>query len=59
MADEGEKEPEGVFEAENYSLEMVREKGTRKVELFEKVKVRISDEAEESTGKRKLRLQLM
>ena len=58
MGGEGEKEPGGVFDAENYSLEIGGEKGTRKVDLFEKVRVRISDEAEESTGKRKIRLQL-
>lgn len=55
----GEKEPEGVFDAENYVLEILREKSSRKVELFEKVRVRIEDEAEESTGKRKIRLQLL
>ena len=59
MGGEGEKEPEGTFDAENYSLEIVREKGARKVDLFDNVKVRISDVAEESTGKRKIRLQLV
>ena len=55
---EGEKEPESVFDAEEYSLEIQGKKGKSTVELFQKVKVRISDEAEESTGKRKIRLQL-
>ena len=62
MGGEGEKEPEGVFDAEEYSLEISfgdTGKGKRKVELFQKLKVRISDEAEESTGKRKIRLQLV
>ena len=59
MGGEEEKEPEGVFDAEDYALEIQAEKVTRKVELFQKVKVRISDEAEESTGKRKIRLQLV
>ncbi|KAK3047549.1 exosome catalytic subunit dis3 [Extremus antarcticus] len=59
MGGEGEKEPEGVFDAEDYALEIQSEDGERKVELFEKVRVRISDEAEESTGKRKIRLQLV
>jgi exosome complex exonuclease DIS3/RRP44 len=59
MAGEGEKEPEGVFDAEQYSLEIVREQGPRTVQLFQKVQVRIQDEAEESTGKRKIRLQLI
>ncbi|KAI9779377.1 MAG: exosome catalytic subunit dis3 [Candelina submexicana] len=51
-------EPEAVFDAENYVL---RTEGTRKVELelFGKVRVRISDEREESTGKRKVRLELV
>ncbi|KAK5164965.1 exosome catalytic subunit dis3 [Saxophila tyrrhenica] len=56
---EGEREPESVFDAENYALQIEWEQGQRKVELFQKVKVRISDEAEESTGKRKIRLQLV
>jgi exosome complex exonuclease DIS3/RRP44 len=40
-------------------LEIVRTDGNRTVELFEKMRVRIEDEAEESTGKRKIRLQLV
>ncbi|KAK4634453.1 Exosome complex exonuclease dis3 [Fulvia fulva] len=59
LASEGEKEPEGFFDGEDYSLDITTEKGNRKVELFEKVKVRISDEAEESTGKRKIKLNLV
>ncbi|PIB02180.1 Exosome complex exonuclease DIS3 [Cercospora beticola] len=56
----GEREPESVFDAEEYSLEI--KEGSRagtKVELFQKVKVKISDEAEESTGKRKIKLGLV
>jgi exosome complex exonuclease DIS3/RRP44 len=51
-------EPEADFDAENYVLNV---KGTvnRKVELFEKVSVRITDEVEESTGKRKVKLTLV
>ena len=59
MGGEGEKAPESVFDAEEYSLEIQGAKMKSKVELFDKVKVRISDEAEESTGKRKIRLQLV
>ncbi|KAK3672695.1 exosome catalytic subunit dis3 [Recurvomyces mirabilis] len=59
MAEDGEKEPEGVFDAENYSLEIKGEKRQAKVELFQKIKVKISDEAEKSTGKRKIKLQLV
>lgn len=58
---EGGKEPESVFDGEDYSLEIKREDGrpSETVELFQKVQVRISDEAEESTGKRKIKLQLV
>ena len=51
-------EPEGVFDAEEYTL---RISGSRKleVELFQKVMVKISDVKEESTGKRKIKLELM
>ncbi|KAI9881057.1 MAG: exosome catalytic subunit dis3 [Pleopsidium flavum] len=51
-------EPEAVFDAENYVL---RTTGKREVvvELFEKVLVRISDVKEETTGKRKIRLELI
>ncbi|KAK5120952.1 hypothetical protein LTR85_005736 [Meristemomyces frigidus] len=59
MGGEGEREPDSLFDAENYFLEIKGEKIKRKVELFQKVKVRISDEAEESTGKRKIKLQLV
>lgn len=60
LGDEGEKEPESVFDAENYSLEINDgKKAGSKFELFQKVTVRISDEAEESTGKRKIKLGLV
>ncbi|KAK1819775.1 exosome catalytic subunit dis3 [Friedmanniomyces endolithicus] len=60
MAKDGEREPESVFDGENYSLEIrVGENRQRRVGLFQKVKVRISDEAEETTGKRKIKLQLV
>ena len=51
-------EPVGVFDADEYVL---RTEGSKelKVELFEKVTVRISDVKEESTGKRKIKLQLV
>lgn len=51
-------EPESVFDNEEYSLTL---SGSReaKVELFQRVKVRISDEAEESTGKRKVKMTLL
>lgn len=51
-------EPEAIFDADEYIL---RTKGSRlvKVELFEKVKVKINDVKEESTGKRKLKMELI
>lgn len=51
-------EPAGEYDAEDYTLQV---SGSRevKVSLFDKVTVRISDEAEESTGKRKIKLQLL
>ncbi|KAI5196600.1 ribonuclease R [Aureobasidium subglaciale] len=52
-------EPESEFDTENYVLKINGEGIQRNVELFEKVKVRISDEAEESTGKRKVKLSLL
>lgn len=51
-------EPEGIFDAEEYLL---RTKGSRelKVELFDKVRVKINDVKEQSTGKRKLKMELL
>ncbi|MCJ1383103.1 exosome catalytic subunit dis3 [Xylographa soralifera] len=51
-------EPEGFFDAEEYVL---RTTGSRaiEVELFEKVRVKINDVKEESTGKRKLKMELI
>ncbi|KAL0261141.1 exosome catalytic subunit dis3 [Diplodia seriata] len=51
-------EPDAEFDAENYVLTV---SGSRnlKLELFQKVMVRISDEQEESTGKRKVKLGLL
>ncbi|KAF3053191.1 exosome catalytic subunit dis3 [Didymella keratinophila] len=51
-------EPEAEFNADNYQLNI---KGdiNRSVELFERVMVRITDELEESTGKRKVKLTLV
>jgi exosome complex exonuclease DIS3/RRP44 len=65
----GAREPESIFDAENYSLEVslalagkggaVASAASRKVELFGKVKVRITDEADETSGKRKIKLKLV
>jgi len=58
LRDLASPEPEGVFDAEEYVL---RTEGSvkLKVELFEKVVVRISDVKEETTGKRKIKMELV
>jgi exosome complex exonuclease DIS3/RRP44 len=58
LVDEGEREPDSEFDAEEYRLVT---SGSRKVsiELFQRVQVKISDVLEKSTGKRKLRMQLL
>ena len=54
----GVPEPKGAFDPEKYVLEV---SGSRNVTigLFEQVKVRISDVLDESTGKRKVRMELV
>ena len=52
-------EPEGVFDEEEYVLRVTGTDVKMQVELFQQVVVRISDVKEESTGKRKIRLELM
>ncbi|KZF22237.1 RNB-domain-containing protein [Xylona heveae TC161] len=57
-------EPPSVFDADSYKLSVQLPDGKDQreeitVELFQKVTVRISDEKEESTGKRKIRLGLI
>ncbi|KAJ4361640.1 exosome catalytic subunit dis3 [Ascochyta clinopodiicola] len=51
-------EPDAEFDADNYQLN-IKGEVNRSVELFEKVMVRITDEMEESTGKRKVKLTLV
>ena len=51
-------EPEAVFDADEYVLTTSGSRAVR-IELFEKVHVRISDQKEESTGKRKIKLELI
>ncbi|KAF2771649.1 RNB-domain-containing protein [Teratosphaeria nubilosa] len=58
LGEEG-REPESAFDGEDYSLTIELKAGRRKVELFQKIRVRISDEAQESTGKRKIKLALV
>lgn len=58
LRDIAEPEPEANFDNENYKLTL---SGSHKatLELFQQVKVRISDEQERTTGKRKVRLRLL
>ena len=62
LRDLSSPEPEADFDAENYVLKVKgvgKDGRDRSVELFEKVQVRITDEVEESTGKRKVKLTLV
>ena len=52
-------EPEGIFDEEEYILRVSGMTLKLQVELFQKVVVRISDVKEESTGKRKIKLDLV
>ncbi|GAB7338527.1 hypothetical protein MBLNU457_5277t1 [Dothideomycetes sp. NU457] len=58
LAEAGLPEPEGEFDAENYTLDVKGSKNVR-IELFARVMVRIEDEMEESTGKRKIKIRLV
>lgn len=58
LRDLASPEPEAEFDAERYTLTIGGTVG-RSVELFEKVQVRIRDEVEESTGKRRVKLALV
>ncbi len=58
LRDLAEQEPESEFDAESYTLTT---KGSRevKVELFQKVVVRVHDEKDEKTGKRGVKMELI
>jgi len=58
LKDLAETEPEAVFDNDNYTLTLSGSR-TAKLELFQQVKVRINDEQEVSTGKRKVKLSLL
>jgi exosome complex exonuclease DIS3/RRP44 len=58
LRDLANPEPKGEFDPENYMLKYSGSR-TGQVELFQKVRVRISDELEESTGKRTIKLRLV
>lgn len=58
LRDLADPEPQAAYDAENYVL---KTSGSREVsvELFQKVRVRISDQKEESTGKRTAKMELV
>ena len=58
LRDMATPEPEGEFDAEQYTLS-VRGTVQVQVDLFQKMVVRVSDVKEESTGKRKIKLELV
>jgi exosome complex exonuclease DIS3/RRP44 len=58
LVEPGALEPESNFNAEDYIL-MTTGSKVIKVELFEKVRVRISDIKDETTGKRKVKMELL
>ncbi len=51
-------EPDSVYDSDNYVLTITGSRSA-KVELFQKVRIRIVDELEVSTGKRKVKLSLI
>ena len=59
LRDLGTPEPECEFDEEEYVLRVTGKDVKLQVELFQKVVVRISDVKEESTGKRKVKLELI
>ncbi|OAQ72858.1 mitotic control protein dis3 [Pochonia chlamydosporia 170] len=58
LRDLAEPEPESEFDAETYTL-VTRGSKDLKVELFQKVKVRVMDEKDERTGKRGVKMELI
>jgi len=58
LRDLAEPEPEATFDAENYVL---KTSGSREVtvELFQKVRVRVTDQKDETTGKRGVKMELV
>ncbi len=58
LRDLAEPEPESEFDAETFTLTTTGSR-TLKVELFQKVKVRVHDEKDEKTGKRGVKMELI
>jgi exosome complex exonuclease DIS3/RRP44 len=53
-----EPEPESEYDAETYTL-VTRGSKDLKIELFQKVKVKVMDEKDERTGKRGVKMELI
>ena len=58
LRDLADPEPQAVFDAENYTLTTSGSKAV-KIELFQKVTVRITDQKDETTGKRTVKMELV
>lgn len=58
LRDLAEPEPTATFDAETYTLTTTGSRETR-LELFQKVRVRISDQKDETTGKRGVKMELV
>ncbi|KAK7744192.1 exosome catalytic subunit dis3 [Cytospora paraplurivora] len=58
LRDLAEPEPQATFDAENYVLTTTGSKDLT-LELFQKVRVRISDQKDETTGKRGVKMELV
>ncbi|KAM7194325.1 hypothetical protein V8F33_007314 [Rhypophila sp. PSN 637] len=58
LRDIAEPEPEATFDAENYVLTTAGSRGVR-VELFQKVRVKVTDQKDEATGKRGVKMELI
>lgn len=58
LRDLAEPEPESDFDAESYTL-VTRGSRSVRVELFQKIKVRVRDEKDDKTGKRGVKMELI
>ncbi|KAG6045079.1 hypothetical protein E4U17_000286 [Claviceps sp. LM77 group G4] len=58
LRDLAETEPESEFDAESYTL-VTRGSRELRIDLFQKVRVRVSDDKDERTGKRGVKMELM
>ena len=58
LRDMADPEPEAAFDADNYTLTLSGS-ANKTLKLFQKVRVKIADELEQSTGKRKVKLLLL